>query len=45
MFKFLIYFILILITMMFFGYQSGLVEIKNPNRVPYEKHKYWNVED
>lgn len=45
MFKFITYSVVIIATMMFFGFQSGLVEIKNPNRVPYEKSKYWTIED
>jgi hypothetical protein len=45
MLKFITYVIVIFIMMAFFGFQSGIVEIKNPNRVPYDKTKYWSVED
>lgn len=45
MLRFIMYFVVIIITTLFFGFQSGLIEIKNPNKVLYDKSKHWTVED
>lgn len=39
------YSMMIFITVIIFGFQSGLIEIKNPNRVLYEKSRYWTIEE
>ena len=40
-----LYLIIIVLTLAIFGVETGIVEIKNPNKVVYEKSKHWTVED
>jgi hypothetical protein len=43
--KLIAYAICIIITVIVFGFQSGVITYTNPNKVEYVKHKYWSIDD